>query len=217
MGWRAEGWVNIPIGDSFALRGTAYSFKEGGYIDNVLGETYRPSGWQGLEFDDTNEKYLGEDVNTYELTGGRLSALWEVNDDWDIRLTAMGEDSTQKMGAESDPYYGEFAIAKFHDEFRDDKWDLTTLNITGDLGFAIFNSNTSYFDRTIVYEWQNMHYEQYKDSYWGNAQCYYEGYGYYNCGYPLYNSNYTYGIVFNDQNGRMFIFWRIFGSVFLSL
>ena len=56
------------------------------------------------------------------------------------------------------------------------------------MGFAELSATTASFDREIVYEWDNMVYEQFKDAYFGVSS-----------GYGLYNSEYTFGTIFNDQ------------------
>lgn len=195
--YEANGWVNIPLGDSFALRGVAYYVQEGGYIDNVLAHTFRGPTESGPDFATTNAAIVEDDYNEFELTGGRITALWNLSDELSVTLAVISESSTADGAWESDPSIGDFEVARFFDEYREDDWTNVGLTIQADLGFAAFTSNTSYFDRKIVYEWDNMYYEQYKDSYYG----YYAYYGY---GYPIYNSQYTFGRFLNDQNQDRF-------------
>ncbi|MFV1998585.1 MAG: TonB-dependent receptor, partial [Acidiferrobacterales bacterium] len=191
--YEANGWINIPMGDSFAIRAVGYYVKEGGYIDNVLAKTFVDPVPGGPQFDNTNAAVVEDDFNDYELTGGRISALWNITDKWSATLAIISESSKNDGAWESDPSLGDFKVARFFDEFRDDEWTSYGLTIQGDLGFAALTSNTSFFDRKIVYEWDNMYYEQWKDSY----------YGYY-YGYALYNTQYTFGTIFNDQNQSRF-------------
>jgi len=78
------------------------------------------------------------------------------------------------------------------------------LTITGDLGFADLSFTGAVFDRDIVYEYDNMTYNQAKDRYFGGG-LYYELYNagdpdyVYAYNIPLYNTNYYRSIVFNDQ------------------
>ncbi len=46
-----SGWVNLPISDNFALRVVGFSSEEGGYVDNVLGETLVSANVDGAELD----------------------------------------------------------------------------------------------------------------------------------------------------------------------
>jgi len=191
--YEVNGWVNIPLGDSFALRAVGYYVKEGGYVDNVLSPVFAGPTEDGPNFDVTNAKVVEDDFNEFELTGGRISALWNMTDNWDATLAVISESSEADGLWGSDPSLGDFEVSRFFDEYRDDKWTNVGLTIKGDLGFAEFTSNTTYFDRKIVYEWDAMYYFQYRAGYWG----YYAYYGY---GYPLYNTQYTYGTWFSDQN-----------------
>lgn len=60
--------LNLPITDNFAVRASGYSAYKGGYIDNV----YPATG-------------IDEDFNDDSIQGGRLKALWEVNDSLMLR------------------------------------------------------------------------------------------------------------------------------------
>ncbi len=191
--YETNGWVNIPLGDSFAIRAVGYYVRDGGYIDNVLASTFVGPTASGPQFATTNAAVVEDNFNDYELTGGRISALWEITDNWSATLAVISESSTANGSWQSDPSLGDFKVARFFDEFRDDKWTSYGLTINGDLGFASLVSNTSYFDRKITYQWDNMYYEQWKDSYFG-----------YYYGYTLYNTQYTFGTIFNDQNQSRF-------------
>jgi len=60
--------LNLPITDTFAVRASGYSAYKGGYIDNV----YPATG-------------IDEDFNDESIQGGRLKAVWEVNDSLMLR------------------------------------------------------------------------------------------------------------------------------------
>ena len=169
-----SGWVNLPpFGNSLAVRAAGFFSHEGGYIDNVLG-----SDLAGLR---DNADVVEDDFNVYEVSGGRVSALWDVNDRWSVLFAGIVQNSTTEGSWDSDPELGDFKVTKFFDEYREDDWYQVAMTITGDLGFAELSATTASFDRDIAYEWDNMVYEQYKDAYFGV----YSGYG-------LYNSEYTF-------------------------
>lgn len=63
--------VNIPLGESLALRASAFVRSEPGYIDNTLLDR---SG-----------------INEGEMVGGRLTALWHMSDKWSLRLSAQAQ------------------------------------------------------------------------------------------------------------------------------
>ncbi len=183
-GYEANGWVNIPlVEDKLALRLVAYGNKTGGWVDNVFGEDY-------VGFRD-NANVVENDFNEAQVYGGRASLKWNISDNWEMLATVIAENNDTDGSWDSDPYLGDNKTTKFFDEYTSDDWYQAAITFTGDLGFATLVSNTAYFDREIAYEWDNMNYEQWKDSYWG----------YY---YPLYNTEYTFGTIFNDQHQDRF-------------
>jgi len=172
-------WVNVPvIDDKLAVRAVAYTSHDGGYIDNVLGTT--------LEGSEDNAAFVEENYNEYDTVGGRIAARWFISDNWQADLSYILQNSETDGSWDTDPAIGEFQHTKFFKEFRDDDWNQASLTLRGDLGFAELTATASFFERDIVYEWDNMVYEQWKDAYFGP---------YYN----LYNSDYTFGTIFNDQ------------------
>jgi iron complex outermembrane recepter protein len=175
----ANGWINIPlIEDRLAIRAVGYVSKDGGYIDNVLGTT--------LDGSRNNADVVEENYNEWDNIGGRVRARWIASDNWEFDLAYMFQNSETVGSWDTDPAIGDFKHTKFFKEFRNDDWYQTSLTAKGDLGFAELTFNVSLFDRDIVYEWDNMVYEQWKDAYFGPY-------------YALYNSDYTFGTIFNDQ------------------
>lgn len=191
--------LNIPMGDSFAIRVIGYTAHDGGYVDNVFGTS--------LSGNYDNAALVEDNFNEYEVSGGRLHALWNISDNWSALFTVIGE-NTEAFGVwDSDEALGDYKVTRFEDEIRTDDWVSTSITLSGDLGFADLSLTVSSFDRDIVYEYDNMTYSQRKDAYWGGGR-YYELYyagdpnyiNYYNI--ALYNTDYYRSIVFNDQTQK---------------
>ena len=73
LGGHLKGMVNVPLGDTLAVRAVAYHTEYGGFID-----AYRSANLEGpLDIED--------DVNSGHRTGGRLMATFEPNDRVSIR------------------------------------------------------------------------------------------------------------------------------------
>ena len=157
MSYELNGMINIPIGDSFAIRAVAYRVDNGGWIDNVPYSAYRGPTEDGPQFDPTNADVVDDNINTQVLNGGRIAALWELSDDLSASLAIITEDSLSKGTWNSDPYFGDFEIVRFFDEYNEDNWTNIAFTIDADLGFASFLSVTSIFDRHIQYEWDRTH------------------------------------------------------------
>lgn len=192
--WAMSGHINIPlISDTLALRLVAHHRDEGGWIDNVFGKAFVRPNQNRFSSSPNNRHLLENDWNDYSLSGGRAALLWNINDNWRTVVSLITENNEADGSWGEDTSLGDDEVALFHKEFRDDEWWNASLLITGDLGFASLVSSTTYLDREIVYEWENMVYEQWKDSFWG---VYY--------GFVLYNTEYTYGWIFNDQTQDRF-------------
>lgn len=69
LGYSARGSVNIPLGDGWAVRASGFTRLEPGYIDNPV------SGEAG--------------VNRTDAQGGRLALMWQPNEDFSVKLSAM--------------------------------------------------------------------------------------------------------------------------------
>jgi outer membrane receptor protein involved in Fe transport len=173
-----SGHLNIPLTDSLAIRAVGYYAVEGGYVDNVLGLNLAGTA--------DNAGLVEEDYNDYRTTGGRVAARWQVSPKWESTLSLISQYSDADGAWESDPEIGDYKIIRFFDEYRDDDWYQASANIKGDLGFAELSVTASYFDRDIVYEWDNMTYENWRTAYYGPY-------------FALYDTDYADSTIFNDQ------------------
>jgi iron complex outermembrane receptor protein len=72
IGYNVREAINIPISDTLALRASAFTRRDPGYIDNVL----------------TGQS----DVNKTDVYGGRLSALWRPSDELSLKVSALYQD-----------------------------------------------------------------------------------------------------------------------------
>lgn len=208
--------VNIPISDNFAIRLVAYDIKEGGYIDNVYSTSPHSVCAAGAPCDHDFAYYGGvdqdghlnsatpdnagleeDDYNDYEMSGARISALWNINEKWSALVTLMHQDSLTTGVWSSDTALGDYKVARFSDEWRKDKWTSTAFTIKGDLGFAEFSNSFGYAERDQSYQFDNTHYEAYhtrlKGQYWSAYYNYYYGYYAYNY-YDKYDTDYNGGI-----------------------
>ena len=88
-GYEVSGVVNIPLGETVALRVVGFSARDAGFIDNVLGTSL------GGTFD--NAEFVEDDINDVEYTGGRAALRWFPNENW----TVDGSVVYQQMDANS--------------------------------------------------------------------------------------------------------------------
>jgi len=182
-----SGHINVPVTDNIAIRAVGYYSLEGGYVDNILGTTL------GDDSQD-NADVVEKNWNDYETFGGRIAARWQISPEWESTLSLISQYSRADGAWESDPELGDYKITRFFDEYRDDDWYQTSLNVKGDLGFAELSVTASYFDRSIKYEWDNANYSQWRSVYYGGFDLD-AGTGSYN----IYNTGVLIGTEFNDQ------------------
>jgi outer membrane receptor protein involved in Fe transport len=73
VGYNVTAAVNVPLGDTFAVRASGFSRQEPGYIENVR------TGQRG--------------VNKSEIAGTHLSALWKPSELFSLKLSALFQDN----------------------------------------------------------------------------------------------------------------------------
>jgi len=159
---------NIPlVDDKLALRLVGYSGHDGGFIDNVYGHTpdssaihgpgFVPSGFGTLD----NADYVEENWNEADITGARAALRWEINDNWATTFTAIAQKTEQGADSDFDPFVGDLQVIRFYDDFTDDKFEMYSMVIEGDLGFGQLVSATSYYEREIETIFDNTAYHHY--------------------------------------------------------
>jgi len=71
-GYSVRGAVNVPLSETWAVRASAFTRRDPGYIDDP-----------GLGL---------EGVNQMDVSGGRVSALWRPSETWALKLSALLQD-----------------------------------------------------------------------------------------------------------------------------
>lgn len=79
-----QGVFNLPVvEDSFALRIVGYDYDNSGYYESISGSNAAKQTWAQAFGGIATDK---SDVGSDEYTGGRITALWQVTDDFDATL-----------------------------------------------------------------------------------------------------------------------------------
>ncbi len=158
-----EGVINIPVNDSLAVRAVAYVDKQGGYIDNVAGTIdasdsarFRPAGTirdnglavssgrggfqsgadlSGVNFlASDNAALVEKDFNEATYTGGRISALYEFNENWTLHMGV----SQQTLDSEGvffvDPDLDDLEIQRYEEDTLEDSFENVNWTLEGRLG-----------------------------------------------------------------------------------
>ncbi|HEU5482917.1 MAG TPA: TonB-dependent receptor [Sphingomicrobium sp.] len=144
LGYHLKGVINVPLGNTAALRAVAYGTHYGGFIDAI-----GPAG--------------GKNVNDGSRVGGRLSVLWEPAPN--IRITprfvyqkvkANGFNREEIFNLYANPFTDPPHIFEerqqlllMREEFSDETW-LADLVASADFGPVELTSVTSYINRDIL-------------------------------------------------------------------
>jgi outer membrane receptor protein involved in Fe transport len=158
LNYKAQGIGNLPLGDNFALRVSAYHETLGGVTDaialSVLDEngTVVPEGGDVISGDHAQTSKDDTDERTVDAYKGAL--MWDVNDNVAMLATYL----YQKNESDSDTY-----MRITDDDKSGEPWEhsrrfltpgeselqLGSLEIDADLGFATFTSSTSYSETDV--------------------------------------------------------------------
>lgn len=164
-----EGYVNFPVIDGkLAARAVFYNAVEGGYIDNVFGENAYtaddvgfPAGAESTVVN--NLAFVEEDFNDATYTGGRLSARYAINDDWELtgqymhqklEVDGVFDHSPPSIADLEDPQsgsrvVGDLQVQRFFTDKLDDEFSQTSLTLTGRLRALDVIYVGSYLDREV--------------------------------------------------------------------
>jgi iron complex outermembrane receptor protein len=185
MSHSAEGYVNIPLGKTTAIRLVGYDVKDGGYIDNVPGtRTYnRPAPLTAVT--ESNAALVAKDINTNNKSGGRIGFLTKITDDFSLSLNHINQ--TQKTNGvwSHDPQnpngqVRDLQTQQFFPNNVNDSYNQSSMTLEANLGFADLLYTTAFSDRKVnsLYD-----YSDYAEAAtWVPA---------YSCEYPAYGTSAT--------------------------
>lgn len=149
-GYVAEGFVNIPLSDTVAVRLVGWDVRDAGYIDNVAGtRTYtRGDSDPANDYTINNTARAKKNYNTAYTQGGRAALRIELDDNWVVTPQVMGQ--TQKVGGlfAFDPKVGDLKVTHFYPESSKDKWVQTAMTIEGQVANLDVTYAGSYLKRT---------------------------------------------------------------------
>ncbi len=149
-----EVMLNLPLGDTFAVRGVLYTDTKGGWIDNVAGTRtaedsarFRPEGTvrangvpvsfdrRGIQgeadlsnvtfLEANNDNLVEKDINESTYTGGRVSFRWEPNERLRFDLAHTTQDLESDGVFFSDPGVGDLEVERFSPDSIDDSFSNT--------------------------------------------------------------------------------------------
>ncbi|MGI9263552.1 MAG: TonB-dependent receptor [Gammaproteobacteria bacterium] len=179
-GYDLQGAVNIPlVEDKLALRIAGKQSVQGGFVDNISGDSTQTHDWDPAFDTDsaqfaypdgiggpagiprvtkTNHDVAEDNIGDYEVDVVRLTAEWVMNDAWSVTGMYNYQRAHVDGIASWNPQLGDLKQIRFKNETKDDDWYIASLVFEGDLGFADFTSATGFMSREIVYDLDNSTY-----------------------------------------------------------
>lgn len=150
--WQGDAVINLPLGDTLAIRASGGYERSAGYIDYtnlyVLGADRspvlaNPADVVGSAASVTTRR----DANRDTTWNGRLALFWEPSDKVSAQLAYHHQsDKSAALEAITPGAFGDrrlananFALSPFENDI-----DLVSLDLEGDLGFAKLSSSSSY-------------------------------------------------------------------------
>lgn len=151
LGYGVTGMLNIPMGDSFAVRASGFYRSTGGYIDSIGNNPIAALQDPSVNiFDGTLRE---GDINDSEVVGGRVSALFTPSENFSLDLSVHYQDinSDNQGTIEVDPTTlrpinggDRRVVSRYHNEPTDIEYRLYSATIDWDLGGVSLQSVTSY-------------------------------------------------------------------------
>ena len=163
-----EGFGNIPLGDSAALRIVAWNDSSGGYIDNVHRTfTFTFPGAVGYTVANPpvvdNALYVKDHFNDSGKSGLRLALRVLPAEHWTVDAKFMTQTLTSNGVFDVDPALGDsdLAVARYFNDSVDDVFRQSSVTVNGKFdGFDLTYAG-SYLDRNILYEHDYSMYSNY--------------------------------------------------------
>ena len=155
FGGQVEGFVNVPINDRMALRLVGFYDKQGGYIDNILGNrTYlRPHTLPDGSVADApltinNSQFAANNFNDVESYGGRALLKLDLTDNWTIEPGLIYQHQLADGTFLFDPKVGDLQVHDFTPDDRLEDWYLASLAVQGKVSDWDLTYAASYLQRT---------------------------------------------------------------------
>jgi iron complex outermembrane recepter protein len=142
-GYTFDGFVNEPITDNVAIRLVGWEEHDAGYIDNVPGTRTYPT--TGVTIN--NYAIAKDNYNTVDKLGGRAELGIDLDDNWTITPTIMGQLESTNGVFGYDPSVGVLKVQHYYPDYVHDHWYQAGLTIEGKIGDLDLTYSGGYMDR----------------------------------------------------------------------
>ncbi|MBC2666081.1 TonB-dependent receptor [Novosphingobium flavum] len=156
-----DGFINVPVTETIALRASAFYQRDGGYISNIPGVRNYPvedvNGNPAIK-SVSNAPYAKKNFNDVETFGGRAALGIDLDEDWTVTPAVIYQNQrahgTFLYGplTGSDPLIpatGDLQVQDYTPELNKDEWLQAALTIHGKLGNWDITYAGGYFSRHV--------------------------------------------------------------------
>jgi outer membrane receptor protein involved in Fe transport len=159
-GGSIDGYVNIPLSPTIALRGSAFYQRDGGYISNIPGTRVYQVIDQNLNLVDlpiSNAPFVGKNFNDVDTYGGRLALGIDLDEDWTVTPSVIYQHLKSGgtflygpiKGDALIPPTGDLQVQDYTPDHTKDEWVQAALTIQGKLSNWDVTYAFGYFDRHL--------------------------------------------------------------------
>ncbi len=174
LGGIFEGFVNLPLSDTMALRLVGFYERDGGFIDNTFANrtflrphTLADGTVENAPLTVNNAPYVKNDFNNVEIDGGRAALKVDLTDNWTITPSFIAQQTRTDGEFLYDPTVGYLALHDFTENDRHDTWYLASLAVQGKISDWDLTYTAAYFHRgieqTADYSYFSVAYDSYVD------------------------------------------------------
>jgi iron complex outermembrane recepter protein len=198
-GWEVDGFVNIPLGTSAAVRLVAFDKHDAGFIDNLAGTNQSACIVNGIRTFPTwagqppvnpgypntiapcpsvgvvgagaitNAPWRSSDYNTADTKGGRAAFRFELGENWTVTPSFMAQRVTTDGFFGYDPGVGDLQVVHFGPENSFDSWQQSALTIEGKFSNFDLVYAGAFMKRNIASIADYSDYSEFYDRYYGSG------------------------------------------------
>ncbi len=194
-GWEAQAFVNIPLSPIAAIRLVGWDEHDAGFISNVAGTDTNACIQNGVRTFPTwsgepnhypavspcpapgvigagaisNAAYVRKDYNTVDTRGGRAALKVDLNDNWTVMPTVMGQSLSTEGFFGYDPAVGDLEVAHFGPENSQDSFVQTALTVEGKFSNFDLTYAGAYMKRTTHAISDYSDYSEFYDRVYGSG------------------------------------------------
>ena len=163
-----EAFFNVPLSDQAALRVVGYRDNQAGWIDHIPNDPANGGFSPSVDllnrndisaapinpastFEAADNSHLVEDdFNDADYLGGRISLLYDINDDWSLNVAHLQQSlETDGVFAYDPNLDGKSSVNRFTMDSSEDEFGLSTLTINGRAGMLDLIYAVGYLDRDV--------------------------------------------------------------------